>query len=471
MTKLRRLFKQNQKGGIILLSLLGLLIVMTMLGLTLMSYTTTQASTAARKVFSANATLVAEAGIEYSVYELNQDDDFAGVTTEAVFFNSEEQGRGVYTTTIADAAETNTKIITSVGEVYRFNDSSEPVSRVTLEATVVGTGSQGYSVHTGPGGLILSGSASITNSDVFVNGTISMSGAARIGTSSQPLDVRVAHKSCPTGTNPGPTYPQVCSSGNPISLAYSTFIYGSVCATNQTSTGPNPSKNIQTGSGGQGLIAGCVAPPVDPPTYNRANHIAAMTTTAPANSNTYVCNNWPFNRTWPANLRLNGNANVASSCNVVITGDTYITGNLDIGGAARITIAESVGTDRPVIVVDGNITLGGSAQIIANSQGTGAHFISFRSNASCNPNCTSLSGTELRTSQTLQTVTVGGAVNLPGMIFQSYWGTVRLGGSGNVGAAAGQRIDMSGAGTITFGTALSSGESTWTITSYKQNYD
>jgi hypothetical protein len=91
-----------------------------------------------------------------------------------------------------------------------------------------------------------------------------------------------------------------------------------------------------------------------------------------------------------------------------------------------------------------------------------------RATASCNPNCTSLSGNDLRNSQNQLTVDVGGAVNLPGMIFQSQWGRIRVQGSGSVGSVLGQTIDLSGAGTITFGTSLASGESTWTVTSYQQ---
>jgi hypothetical protein len=37
-----------------------------------------------------------------------------------------------------------------------------------------------------------------------------------------------------------------------------------------------------------------------------------------------------------------------------------------------------------------------------------------------------------------------------------------------VGSAIGQTVDMSGAGTVTFGTTLSSGARTWTITSYQE---
>jgi len=339
--------------------------------------------------------------------------------------------------------------------------------------TVVGTGSEGYAVHTGPGGLILGGSANITNSDVFVNGTITLNGAAKIGTHDQPLDVQVAHMACPPGNNPGASYPLVCSSGSggePISMAWSTNIYGTVCATNQTTTGPNPSGNILPGATGGGLVVGCIAEPVSPPTYDKSAHVTAVGTTVNGNDGSYVCGPWPFDRNWPANLRLNGNVNIGGSCDITINGDAYITGNLTIGGASTIRVSDDVGTDRPVILVDGEINVGGSAQMIANDEGTGIQFISFQANASCNPNCTSLSGNDLRNSQNVQTVRVGGGVNLPGMIFHAYWGRVTIAGSGSIGAAAGQTVDMSGAGTVVFGTNLSSGETTWTITSYQQRF-
>lgn len=472
-TKLLKL-KPEQRGSL-LAGILIVAVVFTTIALSLMTFTTSQYTRTTRNTFAANAALVAEAGIEEALIQLNQDGDFNGYANEQIFFDEAGQGRGTYTVSVEDSPSTNAKIITATGRVYRHGDSGEEVSSRSVKVTVVGTTSEGYSVHSGPGGLILGGSANITNSNVYVNGTITMSGAARIGTQNQPLNVNVAHMACPTGSNPGPTYPVVCGSGNPISMAWSTYIYGTVCATNQTNLGPNPSGNIRPGNGGEGLKLGCVAPPASTPTYDRTAHIAAMTTTAQANNIDYNCSQWKnpvgFVRTWPARLRLNGNVNIASSCELTITGDVYITGNLDIGGAARIRIADSVGTDRPVIVVDGNITAGGSAVMITNSSGTGAHFISFRTNAPCNPNCTSLTGTQLKNSQNYTTVNVAGAGNFPGTIFHSYWGKIILGGSGNMGSAVGQTIDLSGAGTVTFGTALSSGDTTWTVTSYQQVFD
>jgi len=453
----------NDQKGVIAIVVMALFVFLTMVSFSVMNYSVANFKLATKDTFNTNAMQVAEAGIEQSLNALNLNDNFAGYSSVQEFFNNTTQGKGTFTTVVANTSDTNAKTITSTGKVYRKSTDSTPLSTRMVKVTVVGTASEGYSVFSGPGGLILSGSASITNSDVFVNGTITMSGNSKIGTVNQPLNVNVAHQACPTGNNPGSTYAVVCSSGQPISISGSSNIYGTVCATNQTT-----STRILTGNGGSGLVAGCTTPVGTQPTYDRAAHVAKMTTTGAGNSNTYVCNSWPFTRNWPANLKLTGNVSIGGSCDVTINGDVYITGDLNIGGAAIIRVANSVGATAPKIVVDGKITVGGSAQLVSNTQKAGLYFISYKSSASCNPSCTSVTGNDLKTSQALETVAVGGGGNSAGMIFHAYWGKVTLGGSGNVGAAVGQTVDLSGAGTVTFGTILSSGSKTWTISSYQQ---
>lgn len=465
--KLKSIQVESQRG-MILPTLIVLMTAFTVIGLSLMSYTTSQYSLTRKNVYIANAMQVAEAGIERSLYEINQDETFTGFTAEQEFFNNTTQGRGVYTTAVAPTPGSNAKIITSTAKVYRSSDPANPVSTRKIKVTIVGTNSSGYSVHTGPGGLILGGSAHITNSDVFVNGKLSLSGSAKIGTNAQPVNVNVAHVACPAGVNPGPTYPELCTTGQPISMTDSTAIYGTVCATGQTSSGPN--NNIKPGNGGAGLKPGCTAAPVTTPVYDRAAHIAAVTTTGSATSATYKCNG-SDSRMWPAKLKLEGDVNLQGSCELRITGDVYITGNLDLSGSTRIIIDDSVGTTRPVIIVDGTITTGGSARILANASGVGAHFISFKSSAACSPGCTAVTGTDLKNSAALETVNIDGSANLPGMIFQAYWSKITLNGSGNMGAAIGQTVDLSGSGTVTFGTILSSGTRSWTVTSYQQDFD
>lgn len=476
---------KDQKG-VVLITILVVGMIITFVGLSMADVAIRQYGTTSRSVFETNATLSAEAGIEQTLFELNSDNTFTGFEEET-FTNDQQQGHMTYQTEVS-TGEGNERIITSTGRAYRYGQD-DVVSERTVRVTIVGTVSSSYAVHTGPGGLILGGSASIRNTNVYVGGTIAMSGTAAIGTDQQPALVNVAYKSCPTGSNPGPTYPQHCTSGQPISLAnISQKILGTTCARGQTqSKFPNEAWNttpqIRPGTGGEvngipggeGLLVGCVPADVDSPTYDRSGHISNVAVTGSASNNTYNCSSWVnpngFVRTWPANLKLTGNANLASACDLTITGDVYITGNLTIGGAAVIKVAESVGDRVPTIIVDGTVDAGGSARILANSQGTNVRIISFKSTASCSPACTDITGTDLRNSQNQQNVTVNGGGIYAGTVFQAYWSKIRIGGAGNVGGAIGQTVDMSGAGNVTFGAGLSSGTTTWTIRSYQRLYE
>ncbi len=479
MAKLTLHLRQNIKEslrsriderGMLLVSALIITSVLMVIGFTLVSAVSSEYRVASDDVYINNALLAAEAGVEQSVEQLNQDDSFAGYPTAQTLFNDAQQGYGTFTADIAASPDnTNAKIITAIGKVYRYGHTTDPVGTRTVKVTVVGTSSPGFSVHTGPGGLILGGSANITNADVYVNGYIDLNGTAKIGTASNPLNVYVANAQCPHGSNPGATYPTVCTDGTqPITMDFSTAIYGTVCATGQTSTGPN--NNIKTGNGGAGLQIGCTAPLVSPPSYDRAAQIAAVTTTKASTDSTVKCTG-NATRSWPANLKITGDVTVGNSCKLTINGNVYITGNLSIGGSSNITVADSLGASRPVVLVDGTIDVGGSASMIANSTGTGIEFISFCSKQGasdiCHPDIVP-TGTALANTQGILTVNVAGSVNLAGMVFDAYWGKVSVGGSGNIGAAAGQTVDLSGAGTVVFGTSLSSGVRTWTISSYQQ---
>lgn len=470
MNKIKKLFINNKNNGWFLISAIVMILFLTAVGLTISTLVTLQYQHVKKEAYTQNASLIAEAGIEQSVYELNNNNAFTGYGSPQVFFDNATQGKGVYTTSITNNSDGNSKTIISIGNLYQNDSATSPYSTRKIKVTVVGTSSEGYSVYTGPGGLILSGTANIVNSDVFVGGGITMTGTSKIGTISNPVHVDVGNMLCPTGSNPGSTYPQVCSNGNqPISMQNNTNIYGSVCATGQTSTGPN--NNIQGGNGGSGLEVGCTAPNATPPSYDKSAQVAAVTTSGAGNSSIYNCTSKQTTRTWPANLKLTGDVTINGSCNVTVTGNVYITGNLTLSGSAKFIAANSLGTTRPIILVDGTITVSGSSTMIANNVGTGIEFISYQANASCNPNCTSLSGNDLYNSQRQQTITISGGSTLPGMVFDAYWGEITISGSGNIGTAIGQTVNLSGSGTVLFGTKLASGTQTWAITSYQPLYN
>ena len=465
---MNRLTKDQR--GVVLITILIVGMIITFIGLSLVDLTITQYKQTADNVYHSNAMLSAEAGIERTLYQLNLDNSFTGYGTENNFFNNADQGHGTYQTAITAGTSQNEKVITSTGRVYR-QSTGDLMSTRKVKVTIVGTKSEGFAVHSGVGGLILGGSSSITNTDVYVNGTVTLNGSSKIGTYNSPVLLNVAHQSCPTGINPGATFPQICTSGQPISASKTAAIYGSVCATNQTSTNVsgNVDGNIFPGATGQGLIVGCESPPNPLPPYDRVGHINDMTTTGTATSNSYVCaSGGSKNRTWPANLKLVGDVVIDGSCVVTLTGNVYITGTLTMKGQSSMKVANSVGENAPVVLVDGNIDIGGTGSLLANNVGTGIHFISFKSTADCSPACTNLTGNELYNSMAVETVHVTGSTNFPGMLFHSYWGKVTIVGSGNMGSAIGQTVDLSGSGTIIFGTTLSSGTSTWAIRSYQQ---
>ena len=455
----------GNKRGVVLINILVIGILLTFIGLSLADLVMAQYRRTSNNVYVSNATLTAEAGIEQTLYELNIDNTFTGFATEQEFFN-DSRGRGTYTTQVTNSAD-NERLIIGTGRTYRPN-SGQLVSERKIRVSIVGTSSPEVSVYAGVGGLVLSGSGSINNSDIFVNGKISMSGQARIGSDSTPVNLDVAHVACPPGNNPGPSFPTVCdsSSGEPISFTADTKIYGSVCAKNQTTASPH----IETGQGGQGLIAGCVPEPAEMIPYDRTAHINGMTISGSPSASTYDCGSWSDPGSWPANLRLEGNVTLASSCDVTVTGNMHITGDLNLAGGAIMRIADSLGETRPVIVVDGTITAGGGAQVIENSSGISAHFITFKSTAACSPGCADVTGNDLYTSKNQQNITVNGGGNYAGAVFQAYWSKVKISGTGLIGAALGQTVDLSGTGNITFGTSLSSGQTTWTIRSYQREF-
>lgn len=470
MNKIRKL--KNNESGWFLISVIVMMLFLTSVGLSIAWLVALQYQHTKLEEQDQNTQLTAEAGIEQSVYQLNQNNTFTGFSTPQTFFNNSIQGEGTFTSTITTNSDGTSKTIISTANLY-LNGNSTPYLTRSIRVIVVGTNSSGYGIETGPGGLIMSGEANFTNSSLDIGGTLTMSGSAIIGTPIEPVTVNVANDACPSGPNPGSTYPEVCSGTQPISMSGSSLIYGSVCATGQTT---NPNNAIQTGAGGQGLEIGCVAPVPSQPLYDRQTQINAVTTTASGTNTAYTCGGGTTSSNWPANLELTGDVNISGHCEITINGPVWITGNLNLGGSSTFIVSSSVGTTTPIIMVDGTTNINSSATINANASKTSVEFIDFECSLNnvitegCSSASSAVTGTDLYNSSQLNTISVTGSVNVPGVIFDAYWSEVTLSGSGNLGAAIGQTVDLSGGGTIISGTTLNSGSLTWTITSYQPIY-
>ncbi len=91
----KKLIRQlNKKGSLLGVALISM-VVFSVIGIALLTTVTGQYAVTNRSVFTANALLVAEAGLEETLHELNQDDDFPGYTAERTFLITSSKG-GVF---------------------------------------------------------------------------------------------------------------------------------------------------------------------------------------------------------------------------------------------------------------------------------------------------------------------------------------------------------------------------------------
>lgn len=451
------------QAGVILPTFVLIMLGLTITAIAIADYAVNALIRTDASVSEANALLVAEAGAEQSLYELNEDSNFSGYASEVEFYSNGIQGRATYETTVTNGSIANEKVIVSIGRVYLPATDSTPRDIRRVQLLVNGTStSSNYAVHAGAGGLEMTGSATIANGPVYVNGGIEMTGASRIGSSSVPVNVFAANYRCPTSA-PYTNYPELCdsSAGEPITAnIWSNRIYGNVCATGQT-TGSYMYSN--------GLQSGCVASPAPLPAHDRN---AITTSTNSTQSSSQARCNGVTTKSWPANLHITGDADVGASCTLTITGDVWIDGDLTINGAARVLIDESL-TEPPEIIVDGSggVNLSGSGRIIPNSNNVAALIVTYYSDAACSPGCSDVTGADLATSTDHVTVDISGAGQAPGTLFYARWSKADLRGSGSTGGAIGQKVRITGAGNVVFGTQLSSGASTWSIQNYQQIFD
>ncbi|MGH7237912.1 MAG: hypothetical protein ACREGF_05235, partial [Candidatus Saccharimonadales bacterium] len=103
-----------------------MILFLTAVGVAIAGLVAEQYQHTRREVFTENAQLVAEAGIEQSVYQLNTDDTFSGYSSPQQFFNNTTQGRGSFATTVTTNADGTSKTIVSTGQVYRLSGDANP---------------------------------------------------------------------------------------------------------------------------------------------------------------------------------------------------------------------------------------------------------------------------------------------------------------------------------------------------------
>ncbi len=276
---------ENQRGSIILVFLITLPFLI-LLAIYYMQLSLTSFQVARFDQLHTEAQLAADAGADYAIEQLSQDNTWSGTSAETTL-HSDSKLRTTYTASIAGDATAKTVAVT--GKTYWPVSATTAARSVKIYVDLWPVNSGAFSVISGAGGLEMSNSSKIVGGDVFINGRINLSNSAQIGLSTTPVNVQVAHQICPNPADA--TYPRICNSGEngqPITINNTAHIYGSVKATNQTNG---------SGMSNPGLVSGTVAPQALP-TYDRTAQKAAATNTMTASAAS--CSG-SQNVTWPAN--------------------------------------------------------------------------------------------------------------------------------------------------------------------------
>lgn len=469
-----KLFKNtrnlSQESGFILPVLLitGLMIMLMILAVS--SETVTNQSVAVRGNRQINAQLAADAGLDDAMNKMNTVPGWTGTGSEITLMNDATQKiKTTYQVAVTDSADPTKKTLTVTARTYSPNTAATPTStrKYDLDIQAVTSGTGPTSVASGVGGLILNGNSKISGGDVVVNGKITMSNNSQIGLTTNAVNVRVAHQSCPSP--PDATYPVVCPSGNgePITMGNGAKIYGNVQATNQV-TGTNMFN--------PGLVAGSSFAPVPLPSFDRTGFKSAVNasgqtlTGAQASS----CSGNIVN--WPANVKITGNVALPNNCKAKVNGNVWITGNVTTGNNSKIAVQDALGTTVPDIVVDGSagITISNNGTVVPNLSNTGVEVVTFWSAAPCSPDCSTVTGTNLFNSQNTVTINLSNNGAAPASVLYAYWSKATISNNGAIGAVAGQTVELGNNAVINFTSSVPGSNNlvtTWVKRGYMRTYN
>jgi hypothetical protein len=410
--------------------------------------------------YRTHAQFATDAGTDYAVLQINEDTNWTG-TLSPIELHDEGDVRTTYEISVANV-DADTKTITSIGKSYAPATATTPKSTVTIKTDMRRVSSGSYSIVTGVGGLYMSNSSKILGGDVYVNGEVNMSNSSQIGLSTSPVNLSVAHQICPVP--PNATYPRICNSGEqgqPITINNSAHIYGDVKANNQTSGAKMSDPGLTAGSG-------VSAQPLPP--HDRDAQKAAVATTI---TGTAASCSGSQTRTWAANTKITGNVTISNSCVVTVLGDVWITGNLSMSNSTQMKVSDTLGLTRPNVMIDGatGATFSNSSRLLSNASSTGFQIITYRSDASCSPDCANVTGTDLYNSRNDTTISLSNSAEGPNTVFYARWTRVQVNNSGQIGALIGQTIQLSNSGTITFGTSIGTGTEFWVIDTYRRTFN
>jgi len=471
----------KQHSGFVLASLIITTVFVVAIGTVVAQLVINNFRLASEELYKVNAQLAADAGLDYSIAELNIDNGWVGSGGEVELINNGDM-RLTFETTVTAGSNSFEKFVDSTGRTYVPASASSPRSTRKFKVDLRGLKTGGsFSVVTGVGGLEMSNNSKIVAGDIYVNGHVDLQNSSQIGLTTNSITLRAAHENCPNP--PDASYPRLCenSDGEPISMSVNARIYGDVKANNQITnthmSNPGLTSNIQ--------ITDWTNPPigyVEPqplPVHDRLAQITAVPGDSDHNlsSSDASCTKNNGTNTWEANTKINGDVLISKNCVVTIEGNVWITGDLRMTQSGTIATKEGL-ADKPNIMIDGSngLVMRNTSKLQANiSDNTGIEVITYYSTLACSIDTVSpcdVTGADLFNSRHISTIDLDNLAGGPESILYAKWSQVLINNSGDIGALVGQTVSLRNSGAITFGTSVPGPQPkmTWLIDTYKREY-
>jgi hypothetical protein len=465
---IRNLPQLGSQSGVIIIGAFIITIFFLTVSLAVAEEGTNHYVSTRRTLVATNALDAAEAGADNFLYSINQSSTYQGTnnaptnatnscsgytSSPVTLANNYTEGKVTYETCVQNGSLSNEKYVYATGKIYLPASRSTPNVTRKIKIVINQSVLPNYTIVTGAGGLVLNNNVAIAAGPIAVKGKLSLGNNASIGTSSVPVDVYAQDVACPTPADS--TYPQQCSSGNTITTSNNSGIWGNVHVQN----------NVDTPSRVHGTLDH-VPGTISLPSVNRTSLLQNIT----ANGGAPSCSGGTLHL--HANNFYSGSISSANNCTVYIDGDVWIKGNLTLGNNSTLVANTGLAT-TPNIIIDGSggFSTGNNAGISLNSLNIGVNMYTFWSaDSSCNPSCSSVSGSALATSQATTTINLSnnfsGAANSK---FFAVWSQLAVGNNSTLGQLMAQRIVLSNNGTIGFSLAGGGGGTgPWNVTYYEQ---
>jgi Tfp pilus assembly protein PilX len=402
----------HHRGYVLVLTLVFLGIFFTISGAYLSSVTSSARITR-YDTASAQALALAEAGIDKSVYQLNQSPSYTGETNTAL-------GSGTFTTTVTSINSSSKRISVTAS----VPNNTHPLATKTIKTTVSISNASisfRYGVQAGVGGFSLTGGSSIQGS-VYANGDINATNGVHITGSATAVTLIGG------GKDSGGVFVGTTASDN----AWAHTIQGAtVTGILYCQSGSHNNKSCNT----------TLTDPAPQPMPLSDSTIQEWKDNAAAGGT--IVGNYHVNYAG-ATLgpkKIVGNLLVDGGGMFTVSGTLWVTGTITVTGGGKVQLASSYGANNGAIVSDSTVSIDGGGTFSGSGTAGSYPFLITTSTCPAGSGCNGKNA-----------ISISGGAGTVAIVAQN--GTTSIDGGSSLKAVTAKQITMTGGATLTYDSGL-----------------